>query len=169
MATPVGRTASTSMRRSLRQKIERRRRGITIRRGGSHRQTQRLERGLRARSPVLGDSAVFCAHFLYAEGCAILGLVQPYLAGESSCAEFHWAGRRNYCRNLLSIHWSVGVTVCRDPSRFRGRKTVLSQLADRAAVGVDRFVYNIRGLFAACAAVSFAGLARCLQYSGSRW
>src|SRR5678816_1014329 len=52
------------------QKIERSRCGITIRRGGSHRQTQRLERSIRTRSTVLGDPAVFCADFLYAEGCA---------------------------------------------------------------------------------------------------
>src|SRR5215475_7375949 len=146
------------------QKIERRRWGITIRRGGSHRQTQPLERSLRARSPVLGDFAVLCSDFLYAEGCAILGLVQSYFAGESPCAEFHRASRRNYCRNLLSIHWRGGVPLGRDPARFRGNKTVLSQFANRGAVGVDRSIYYIGGLLATCAAVSFAGLARRLQH-----
>src|SRR5919198_2571918 len=149
------------------QKIERRRWGITIRRGGSHRQTQRLERGLRARSTVFGDTAVFCADFLYAEGCAVLDLVQPHFASESSCAKFHWASRRNYCRNLLSIHWSGGVPFGRNPARVRGRKTLLSRFADRVAVGLDCSVYYIGWLFAACAAVSFAGLARGLQHSGT--
>src|SRR4029434_5804159 len=99
-------------RRSLQappQKIERSCGGITIRCGGSHRQTQRMERSLRARSTVLGDAAIFCAHFLYAKGCAVLDLVQPYFAGESSCAELHWASRRNYRGNLLSIPWSGSV------------------------------------------------------------
>src|ERR1700745_1689998 len=82
------------------QKIEKSCCGITIRRGGSHGQTQCLERSLRARSTVLGDFAVFCADFLYAEGCAVLGLVQPYFAGESSCAEFHRASWRDHRGNL---------------------------------------------------------------------
>jgi hypothetical protein len=167
---PKGRSAASKSRsRAVLQKIERRRCGITITRGGSYRQTQRLERGLRARSFVLGDSAVFCADFLYAEGCAVLGLVQPYFTSEPSCAEFHWPGWRNYRRSLLSIHWSSGVPFGRDPARFRGRETVLSQFADRAPVGVDRSVYYFGCVFAACAAVSFAGLARCLQHSGSGW
>ena len=41
------------------QKIERRRCRITIRRGGSHRQTQRLERSLRSPSTVLGTLLFF--------------------------------------------------------------------------------------------------------------
>src|SRR5439155_21469137 len=130
----------------------------TIRRGGSHRQTQRLERSLRSRSAILGNPAVFCADLLHAKGCAVLDLVQQYFTGKSSCAEFHRPSGRNYRRSLLSIHWSGGVPFGRNPAGFRCRKTVSSDIAVRAAIGLDRFVYHIGCLFAACAAVSFAGL-----------
>src|SRR4030095_646908 len=125
------------------QKIERRCCGTTIRRGGSHRQTQRVERSFRSRSAILGNPAVFCTDFLHAEGCAVLDLVQPYFAGESPCAEFHRPSRRNHCGNLLSIHWSGGIPFGRNPAGFRCRKTVLSSFAVRTAVSLDRFVYHL--------------------------
>src|SRR4029450_1534309 len=114
-----------------------------------------------------GDTSFFFAHFLYAKGRTVVDLVQPYFTSESSCAEFHRPSRRNYCGNLLSIHWSGGVPFGRNPPRLWGRKTILSQFARGAAVGMDRFVYHIGCLFASCAAVSFAGLARGLQHSGT--
>jgi hypothetical protein len=149
------------------QKIERRRCRLTIRRGGSHRQTQRVERSLRSRSAILRNPAVFCADFLHAEGCALLGLVQPYFAGKSSSPEFHRASGCDYRRNLLSIHWRRCVPFGRNPAGFRCRKTVLSRFAVRAAVGLDRSVYHIGCLFTPCAAVSFAGVARRLQHPGA--
>jgi len=147
--------------------IERRRCGITIRRGGSHRQTQRLERGLRARSTVLGDTTVFCADLLYTEGRAVLDLVQSYFASKSSRAELHRPSRRSYRRNLLSIHRRSGVPFGGHSTRFRSCKTVLPRFTGRAPVGVDRPIRHIRCLFAARAALSFAGLAFCLQYPGA--
>ena len=55
--------------------IERSGHRITIRRGGSHGQTQRLERSLRPRSAFRRHIAVFRAHLLYAKGRAVLDLV----------------------------------------------------------------------------------------------
>src|SRR5216110_3185369 len=57
------------------QMIERSAHRITITRGGSHGQTQRLERGLRSRSPFRRHVALFCADLLHAQRCAFLGLV----------------------------------------------------------------------------------------------
>ena len=55
--------------------IERRRRGITITRGGPHRKSQRLERSIRSRSAFCGHTALFRADFLYAEGYTVVVLV----------------------------------------------------------------------------------------------
>src|SRR6266481_9361655 len=126
--------ARRRMRNSALQKIERRRWGITIRRGGSHRQTQRLERSIRTDSTVLGDPAVFCADFLYAEGCTFVGLVQQYFAGEPSCAELHWASGRNYRGNLLSIHRRRCVPFGSDSAGLRRSETVLPEPTHCAAV-----------------------------------
>ena len=57
------------------QMIERNARRITIRRGGSHGQTQRLERSLRSRSTFCRHVALFCVDLLYAQRCAFLDLV----------------------------------------------------------------------------------------------
>src|SRR4029453_16094447 len=105
---------------------------------------------------------------LYAEGCAVLGVVQPYFAGESPCTEFHRPSRRNYRGNLLSIYWSGVVPFVCNPAWFWVRKTVLSRFAGRAAVGLDCSVCHFGCLLAARAAVSFAGLACRLQHPGAR-
>src|SRR5439155_24420780 len=73
--------------------IERRGHGVTIRRGGPHRQTERLERSLRSHSAFCRHVVVFCADFIHAKRRTVVGLVQPYLAVEPSCAKFHWADR----------------------------------------------------------------------------
>jgi hypothetical protein len=57
------------------QMIERSAHRITIRRGGSHGQTQRLERSLRSRSAFRRHIAFFCADFVHTQRCAFLGLV----------------------------------------------------------------------------------------------
>src|SRR5204862_6452091 len=115
---------------------------------------------IRTDSTVLGDPAVFCADFLYAEGCTFVGLVQQYFARETSCAELHWYSWRNYRGNLLSIHWSGRVPFNGDSARIRGGSTVLSRIARRSAFGLDLSIYLIWCLCAACGTVSFAGLAR---------
>ncbi len=46
--------------------IERRGRGVTIRRGGPHGQTERLERSLRSHSAFYRHIAVFCVDLLHA-------------------------------------------------------------------------------------------------------
>src|SRR5207247_9771365 len=103
------------------------------RRGGSHRQTRRLERSIRTDSTVLGNPAVFCADFLYAEGCTFLGLVQQYFAGEPSCAELHWASGRNYRGNLLSIHRRCCLPFGGDSTWLRCSATVFAEPASSAA------------------------------------
>ena len=55
--------------------IERRRRGITITRGGPHRKSQRLERSIRSRSAFCGHTALFRADFLHAEGYPVVAMV----------------------------------------------------------------------------------------------
>ena len=124
-----------------------------------------MERSLRARFTLRRDAALSRADLLYAEGCAVAGLVQPYFAGKSSGAELHWTRRRDYRRNLLLIHWCGSVPFRGHSARVRRSKTVSSRIAGRAAVGLDRSLYHIGCLFAACAAVSFAGLERRLQHS----
>src|SRR4029453_3067947 len=57
--------------------IERSAHRITIRRGGSHGQTQRLERSLRSRSAFRRHIAFFCVDLLYAQRCAFVGFVNP--------------------------------------------------------------------------------------------
>src|SRR5262249_59310024 len=47
--------------------IERRLHGVTIRRGGPHSKTQRVERSVRSRSAFCRDVALLCADFLYAK------------------------------------------------------------------------------------------------------
>ena len=155
--------------RELLQKIERRCSGITIRRGGSHGQTQRLERSFRSRSAFFGNSFVFCADFVHAEGCTFLGLVQPHFAGESPCPEFYWSGRRNCRGNLLSIHWRGVVPFGRNSAGLRRHKTILSRFAGHTPAALDRSIHHIGCLFAACAAVSFAGMALGFQHPGTGW
>ena len=140
---------------------------ITIRRGGPHRQTQRLERSLRSRSTFRRDAAVFCADFLYAEGCTVLDLVQPYFAGESSCAKFHWASGRNCRGNLLSIHWSfASLLLAAVLLGFGAAKLFYPRLRVAPRIGLDRSVHHI-GCLPRCSVQTspFAGLARRLQHS----
>ena len=57
------------------QMIERCSQRITIRRGGPHRQTERLERSLRSHSAFCRHLVVFCADFVHAKRRTILDLV----------------------------------------------------------------------------------------------
>ena len=156
-----------SMSMSLHNVIERRRRRITITRGGSHGQTQRLERSLRSRPPFRRHAALFCADFLHAERCAVLGLVQPYFAVESPCAKFYRTGRRDRCGNLLSIDRRGRIPFSCDSAWIWRRETFSPELARDAAIGLDRSLHRVGCLFPASATVPFAGLACRLQHPGS--
>ena len=77
-ARVVGRLSQTPSVLSHKRRyneIERRGHGVTIRRGGPHRQTERLERSLRSHSAFCRHAVVFCADFLHAKRRTVLGLV----------------------------------------------------------------------------------------------
>ena len=141
---------------------------ITILCGGPNGKKQRLERSLRPHLARRRHTAFSRADFLHAQGCALLGLVQPHFAGESSCAKFHRTVRRNHRRNLLSHDRRGRVSPGGGSARVRRGETISFEFACDAANRLDRSLHRVGRLPLAVTDTLLPRLAFGLQHSRAR-
>ena len=124
-------------------RIERALRRITMSGSGPHGKKQRLERSLRSDSSRRRHAAFPRADFLHAEGCALLGLVQPGLAAEPARAKFHRTVRRDHRRLFLPDARRRFLFARGRSARFRRREIISCSTAGDAAPRLDRALHRL--------------------------